>query len=101
MPPEVTVELLQAEIVHLRHVMEDPLFKNAHGILGRTLIPGLLHPGRKNDRVVVFCPLGVVRVQLGSIQSRLAMIACMQLSQTTSARTPPKYFRALLLTAIH
>ncbi len=62
-PPEVTVELFQTEIVHLLHVVEEPLLQNTNGISHRTLLLGLLHLGGQDDGVVVLSPLGIVLVQ--------------------------------------
>lgn len=63
MQPEVAVELLQAEIVHLLHVMEEALFQNPDGVLNRALVLGLSHLCGQDDRVVVFGPLRIVLVQ--------------------------------------
>lgn len=101
MLPEIPVELFQTEIVHFHHVMEESLFQNADGIFDGTLVLGFLYLGRKDNGVVVFCPLCIILVQLRVDPVLLAMTACLQLSQTTRAGTPPKYCKALLLTAIH
>ena len=63
MSPKVSVELLQAEVVHFLHVVEEAFFQNTNGILYRTLILGLPDLGRKNDRVVMLGPFCVILVQ--------------------------------------
>ena len=63
-PPEVTVELLQAEIVHFLHVVKEALLQNADGIFNGTLVLRLPHLGRENHCVVVLRPFCVVLVQL-------------------------------------
>ena len=62
--PEVTVKLLQTEVVHFLHVVEEPSFQNANCIFYRALVPGLLYFGRQDDRVVVFNTFSVILVQL-------------------------------------
>ena len=63
-PPEVTVELLQAEIVHFLHVVKEALLQNADDIFNGTLVLRLPHLGRENHCVVVLRPFCVVFVQL-------------------------------------
>ena len=64
MLPEVSVELLQTEVVHLLHVVKESLFQDANGILHGTLVLGFLNFGRQDNRVVVLSPFCVILVQL-------------------------------------
>lgn len=63
MPPEVAVELLQAEIVHFLHVMEETLLQDTNSVLDGALVFRLLYLGRQDNGVVVFSPFCVIPVQ--------------------------------------
>ena len=90
--PKVTVELLQTEVVHFLHVVEETLFQNANSILYRALVLGLLYFGRQDDRVVVFSPFSVILVQFWGNpvsvcnDSLLAIVADDQRRYTTKIR---------------
>ena len=64
MLPQVPVELLQTEVAHILHIMEESLFQNAYRIFYGTFIPGLFDFGRKDRRAVMFSPLSIIPVQL-------------------------------------
>ena len=62
MLPEVSVELLQTEVIHLIHVVEEALLQNTNSILYGTLVLGFLHLGGQDNRVVVLSPFCVILV---------------------------------------
>lgn len=101
MLPEIPVELFQTEIVHFLHVMEESLFQNADGIFDGTLVLGFLYLGRKDNGVVVFCPLCIILVQLRVDPVLVGDDGLLAVVADHQSRNTPKYCKALLLTAIH
>lgn len=63
MSPKVSVEPLQAEVVHFLHVVEETFLQDTNGILYRTLVLRLPDLGWKNNRVVMLGPFSVILVQ--------------------------------------
>ena len=99
--PEVFVELLKREIPAFFQIMEEPFLENADRVFHGRFETGFSDLEGKDHRVVVLGPFSIVLMQLRLDQSLFAITACLQLSHTTMAGTPPKAFSALLLTSIH
>ncbi len=88
--PEVTVELVEAEVIHLLQVMEDTLLQNAHGIFNGTLVLGPFDLGWEDDSVVMFCPFCIILVQLRVDPVPVGNDSLLAVVTDHQSRNPPK-----------
>ena len=61
---KISVELFKAEITVFFQIMKETFFQYANCILNTTLIFGFTYFRRKNNRMIVFSPFGVILIKI-------------------------------------
>ena len=88
--PKIFVKLLQREVLTLFKLVEKTFLKDTYCIFHRTFELRFTDFRRENNRTIMVCPVSVILVQFRFNPVLIDDDACLQLSQTTKAGTPPK-----------